>query len=356
MKTIHDYLKEYGKYTFLEKEFTDVDNVILSLLSYVDFYNIVPMIKEGSITLKEASDKYYKKHDKKEIDKNILAVRESIALLKELSETERYKNLELLNYEYQVTFDMQFGALCIKLPNKTMYISYEGTDNYISGWEEDFVMSYKFPTKAQITAVDYINMVVGLFGPKVYVGGHSKGGNLALIAGMYCKNRVYRKIKHIYNNDGPGLRLKEINSIRYKRASFRYTHIVPKESFVGMILYHKNYYVIDSSKKNFMQHDAMNWLVEDDHLAQAELSEFSKRVEKAILSWLDKYDDEKREEFVKVLFSILKKAEINDLIALKQAKVSNMLKILKEMKNISKENRIVLAKGLKLLYDEWKDQ
>ena len=60
MKTISDYLKDYGKYTFLEKEFNEVDNVILSMLSYIDFYGIVPMIDCGSITLKEASNLFYK--------------------------------------------------------------------------------------------------------------------------------------------------------------------------------------------------------------------------------------------------------------------------------------------------------
>ena len=54
MSTIYDYVDTYGKYTFLEKEFNEVDNVILSLISYVDLYGIVPEIGEGKITLKEA--------------------------------------------------------------------------------------------------------------------------------------------------------------------------------------------------------------------------------------------------------------------------------------------------------------
>ena len=58
LQTIHTYIEEYGKYTFLEKEFNDVDNVILSLISYIDLKDIVPTFKEGSILLKDASKIY----------------------------------------------------------------------------------------------------------------------------------------------------------------------------------------------------------------------------------------------------------------------------------------------------------
>lgn len=358
MKTIHDYLKEYGKYTFFDKEFNEVDNVILSLLSYIDFFNIVPTYGNGSITLKKASMEFYKKYDKKDIDKNILAVREASYLLKELAETKRFKDLELLNYDYQITFDMQFGALCIKLPDKTMYVSFEGTDSYVSGWEEDFMLVYKFPIRAQEVAINYLNQVVGLFGPKVYVGGHSKGGNLALVSSMFCKHRVFRKIKHVYSNDGPGLRLKEFESNRYRRVSYKFSHIVPNDSFIGLLLRNDdNFTVVKSTKKKFMQHNAMTWIVEDDHFKKSEegLSEFSKKIRKTLLSWLDKFDDKRREDFVRALFSILKKSEITDLNDIKEAKISNMLKVLKEMKNISKDNRTILTDALKDLYSEWKN-
>ena len=357
MKDIHEYVKNYGKYTFLEKEFNEVDNVIFSLLSYVDFFNIIPMMQQGSITLKNASKKFYSKHDKKDIDRQILPVREAWYLLGELAEAKRYKDLELLNYEYNVTFDMQFGALCVKLPDKSMYVSYEGTDNYVSGWKEDFMMSYVFPTNAQIEAVNYLNKVVGLFSHKIYVGGHSKGGNLAVIAATYCKRRVFRKIVNVYCNDGPGVRVEQLVSKKYNKMSSKLIQIVPRESFVGMLLYHQeNYTVINSYKRYFLQHDALNWMIEDDHFVRCELSEFSKKIEKSILLWLKKYNDKEKEELVNVLFNILSKAEIDDLTTIKQAKITSILKILKEMKNISKEHRNILTRGFMLLYSEWREQ
>ena len=41
--SIFDYISKYGDYSFLDKGFNEVDNVILSVLSYVDFDGIKGM-------------------------------------------------------------------------------------------------------------------------------------------------------------------------------------------------------------------------------------------------------------------------------------------------------------------------
>lgn len=355
MGTIDKYLEEYGKYTFLEQELNEVDAVILSLISYVDFSGIVPSIGESKILLKDASEIFFNKYTKKEIDENIISVRNAIYLLKKLSNINRYQNLLLYNYVYKVTFDMQFGALCIKLPDKSIFISYEGTDNYISGWKEDFMLSYMFPTNAQVEAVNYIDKVIGLFSHKVYVGGHSKGGNLALIASMYCKGITHRKIKRVYNIDGPGLRKREFESREYKKILPKLVTYVPKSCLIGMLLRHSdNYIVVDSKNKNIMQHDATSWIVDKNQFKKTQISDFSKKIEKAIISWLDKLDDKKREKFVTSLFSILKKAEVHDLNEFKKTKFDSAIKILKETKNLDKETRSMMLNCLKDLYSEMK--
>lgn len=343
MENIETYIKKYGKYTFLEKEFTEVDNVILSLIAYIDLYGIVPGFKKGKIKLSDASQKFYKKYSKKEINKNILSIRSASYLLEKLANTNRYKNLLLYNYEYKVTFDMQFGALCIMLPNKNIYVAYEGTDGYISGWEEDCMFACNFPNASQTEAINYLNKVIGIFEHKIYVGGHSKGGHLAVVASMFCKNRIRYKIKNIFNNDGPGLRQKEFLSNNYKKIDDKLIMIVPKESIVGMLLYHKdNYIVVDSKNKNIMQHNAMSWLIDDDKFKRVKLSDTSKKHEKAIIKWLSNLDDEKRLKFISSLFSVLKKANINTLNEIKQSKINSAIKIINETKNLDKETRNML--------------
>lgn len=355
MATMNDYLRQYGKYTFLEEELNEVDAVILSLLSYIDFSDIIPGIKKEKILLKDAAKIFFQQYTKKEIDHNILAVRNAIHLLEKIKDTARYQNLYLYNYYYEVNFDMQFGALCILLPNKKIYVSYEGTDNYISGWKEDFMLSYKFPTNAQIKAVWYLNQVIGFFSPKIYVGGHSKGGNLALVASMFCKKRIRNKIEKVFNHDGPGLRKKEFESKEYQKILPKLLTYVPKNCFIGILLRHSdNYIIVDSKNKGIMQHDATSWIIDKNQLKKAQLSPFSKKLEKAVANWLEQLDDQQREKFVNSLFLILNKAEINDLNEVKAAKLSNMMKILKETKNIDKETRNMIMVCLKSLYQEIK--
>lgn len=353
MENIETYINEHGKYTFLEKEFNEVDNVIFSLIAYIDLDGIVPGIKKGKITLKEASNKFYKKYSKKEIDTNILSVRSASYLLKELAKTNRYKDLLLYNYEYKVTFDMQFGALCIMLPNKNIYVAYEGTDGYISGWMEDCMFTCSFPNASQKEAINYLDKVIGIFDHKIYVGGHSKGGHLAIIASMFCKRRIRHKIKSIYNNDGPGLRKEEFFSDNYKRIDDRLVMIVPKESIVGMLMLHKdNYIVVDSKSKSFMQHNAMSWLVDNDKFKRVNLSEVSKKREQAIIKWLDNLDDNQRLKFIEGFFSILNKAGIDTLNEIRQAKLNSAIKIIKETKNLDKETRKMLLNCFKDLITE----
>lgn len=355
MGTIKDYIANYGKYTFLEKEFNEVDNAIFSSLSYVDFEGIVPGIGEKGITLKEAAELFYKKFTKKEILDNILAVREASLSLKTLAESNRYKDLILLNYEYIVSNDIQFGAICIKLPDKTMYVSYEGTDSYVSGWKEDFMLYSVFPLKSQKEAIKYLNKVVGIFGPRVYVGGHSKGGNLALVAAMYCRTYIIPKIIKIYSNDGPGLRLKEISSYRYSRIQKRYVHIMPEEGFIGILLCNEDKHLIVKSKnKKFFQHDINSWIVDGDHFVKGRLSQFSIRCRNAIDNWLSKNDEDKMKKFVTLLFEAFKQAEIEDLMEIKHKKFKNILKIYKNAKNLDNESEKLISTCFKELYQEWR--
>ena len=52
---IIDYIKKYGDYSFKEKSFNEVDNAILSLLSYINFSNIVSNNNRNKIRLEDAA-------------------------------------------------------------------------------------------------------------------------------------------------------------------------------------------------------------------------------------------------------------------------------------------------------------
>ena len=301
--SIFDYINKYGDYSFEDKEFNEIDNVILSVLSYIDFDGVVFNNKNNKKCIEEVGNTYFKIHYKKE--KNITGVRNAIDIFKNIYNKKRYSNLLLYNYIYIGDDSQQFSAISIDINDNITYISFEGTDHLISGWEEDFKMAYMFPVMAQKNAIRYINKYFTISNKKLILGGHSKGGNLALVAGMCCNFFVRKRIINIYSNDGPGLRKIELESNKYKKIEDKLIHIIPNYSIVGMLLRQgNNNRVIYSNKRSIFAHAVVSWEVNDDRFKDSELSDFSKILYAGVIGWLDKYSYEDRERFVKSLFEI----------------------------------------------------
>ena len=68
MANVYDYVAKYGKYTFEQKAFNEVDNLVFSLLAYLDFTDT--RINENNRTLEEVGREYLGKHSYKEIMSN----------------------------------------------------------------------------------------------------------------------------------------------------------------------------------------------------------------------------------------------------------------------------------------------
>ena len=155
MGTIQNYIKTYGHLSFKELEFNEVDNVILTILAYLDFDGIIEIFTH--ISLASAAKTFFSKYGTKEIDKNIIGFKSAAKVLDLIKDTNRYKNLTLYNYVYKCNYEKQFSALFIDIDEKITYISFEGTDDKISGWLEDGALAYQFPVPAQRDAIKYIN-------------------------------------------------------------------------------------------------------------------------------------------------------------------------------------------------------
>lgn len=333
-----DYIDYYGDYTFEEREFNEIDNVILSMLTYVDFNNIVSEKKEKK-SIKEVSDEFFDKYSKKEIENDYTSDKEGIKLLKKIKNKERFKNIKLFNYSYSSSEGSQFSAVTFDLGNNLYYIGFEGTDELISGWKEDCKMSYEFPVEAHILAKKYINKFT-ISNAKLIVGGHSKGGNLALVASMYANFFVKMRIKKVYSNDGPGLRQKQFESKRYKKIENKFIHIIPNSSIVGLLLKHKNSYkVVRSNVPGFLSHYPGSWQINYNTFERAKLSRFSRVFDEGFSKWLNKYDEGERELFVESIFSILADYNINTLLQFKKnyKLIFNVLKSTKGINPVVKE-------------------
>ncbi len=349
--TIKQYIEKKGDFTFDELPFNEVDGLILSLLSYIDFNGIVSEDDRHKIPLYEVCALFFQKYSPKEIKKFVPKfLRKLVFTFQAMADTVRYRNILFYNYIKKVEKDTQFGAVCMLLSDGTLFVSFEGTDDSISGWKEDFQMAYQFPVLAQKRAGEYLKKCVSLFGPMVRVGGHSKGGNLAMASYLLSDFVTRSKILCIYNNDGPGFRRKEYCSKRYQKMIKKLHMIVPEESLAGMCLRHPtNYKVIKSSFKGFFQHDGNSWLVDDVSFQRGVLSSRSKRIEKRVFQWICSYDDDSREKIVTSLFSILERAKVQGLSELRITKINKIIALIKENQNMDKETRRFLLKAFKKL-------
>ena len=351
--SIFDYIDNYGVYSFEDVPFNDVDNLIFSSLSYIDFNGIVSINKYNPMTLQHVSEIYFNSHEK--MSYNILAFRQAIKVFKAIMNTNRYKDLLLYNYVYETRDDEQFGAITIEINKNLVYVSYEGTDQMVSGWKEDFMLSYQFPVLSQKKAIDYLNRNFLFRHKKIILGGHSKGGNLAIVAGMYANFLVKDKIIKIYNNDGPGLLMEQFNSRHYKSISNRLVTIIPNDSFVGLLLMHDdNYFVVSSSKSGILAHDITTWQVDGNRLKLSELSVVSKKIEISLSNWLKKYSRNEREKFVESLFNIFGILEIDSLVDIALNK-SLIIKLIIKARDIDKETKYMLKECISVIFNCYKD-
>lgn len=344
MAGINTYIREYSNKTFEEEEFNEIDNVIFSSLIYLNYEGIVPNNRKY-IRLEDAGSIYLNENTFFAVSKLGIAQKVSYLILKQIVHTKRYKDILMYNFRYIYDKDMQFGAVCFKCKKKFIYVSYEGTDNLLSGWKEDFELCYKFPVPAQTLAINYLNECVKFYEKNIYVGGHSKGGNLALVSSMYCKRFTRLKLKKIYSNDGPGLRLAQIEGVNYKKIRNRFEHIVPNYSYIGILLRNDKFKVIKSNRKNFMAHSVSTWQTEGTKFKSDELSKISTNLKDSIILWLDKHDDEKREKMISTVFKTLEDSgivDINDFFNIKKS-----LTIVKNMKDIDNETKELILNLIK---------
>ena len=325
------YIEKYGNKTFQDKPLNGVDKLILSNLSYIEFTGIIFKGSFYKKRLETAGDEFFSnEHDK---GKKILAVKGGIQLLKAMYKTNRYKDLLLFNYESILTDMEQFSALSIEIEPHLTYVSFEGTDDLVIGWKEDFEMCYKFPVKSQRSAINYINGHFTFKDTKLILGGHSKGGNLALVAAMHSNFIVRGKIIEIYSYDGPGLLLEQLNSSKYKKIKDRFTHVIPNNSVFGLMLYSTNDRVIKTNYVGVLSHFALNWQVDDNDLIDDTLKASSIDLKNKMDKWLEKYNKDEKKAFVDEMFNIFEKYNIKSLMQILD-KPTMLIKLLNETSKV----------------------
>ncbi len=206
--------------------------------------------------------------------------------------------------------EMQFCACTYTLPEGSRFIAFRGTDLTLAGWKEDLNMSF-MTVPSQTEAVQYVQNAADAGAAALLLGGHSKGGNLAVFAGAHADAPSQKQIGRIYSFDGPGMDEETLQSDGYKRVNGIIESFIPQSSVVGMLLhYHPVYTVVKAHSTGILQHDAMTWQVErGDFVKLDDLDMSGKITDEALHTWLAGMDKEERRLLVDTLYSVVDAAQ-----------------------------------------------
>ncbi|NBK97427.1 MAG: DUF2974 domain-containing protein [Erysipelotrichia bacterium] len=364
MENMLSYLHWRNDITFQERAFNEVDALILSQLAYVEWEGIVG---SDPITLEKACQKFYVLHDDEDMKKRYSYSVRIPRLIKALQNTQRFKNVKLKNYEtvFDEVKEIQYAAITFVLPDGTLFVAYRGTDTSMLGWKEDMKMTYLDEIPSHHLALHYLehifddlSVTTSFFGlrrkmnyPKVYLGGHSKGGNLAMYAGI-CAKDIHEHIEKIFNFDGPGFRESFYEQHEYQQIINKIVAYLPQSSMIGRLLVHKEKRVImQAYEKGLSQHDAFCWKAGYDGFVKADhLSEESNQTKQYIEEKLLSKSDEQKKVFIDLVFTMFDKLKINTINDLSELGIKQGVSGIKELSTMSSDERKFFIEVIRFLW------
>lgn len=346
MPNVFDYFDWRGDLSIKSDSFNDVDALILSRLSYFPFDDIVSADINDKITINNVCEKFFAS----DINDDKILWEGDTQLLKACAESERFKNMKLSGYVNIVEREqqMQFSAVVIEIADNCHYISYRGTDNTIVGWQEDFNMYYMFPLPSQQTALKYLEQASKSLSGRFILGGHSKGGNLAVYASIFCNPEIQKRIVGVYNHDGPGFDSKVIEQSGYKSMISKIHTYVPQSSIFGMMFEHaEEYTIVKSTQKGFLQHDIYSWEIKRNQLETlSTMSNTSAFFDHTLTELVSDMDEHQRKTLIEGIFSILASTENKTFNEIAENWKSNSGIIFRSLKDMDTKTRSLIISTL----------
>lgn len=353
-----DYVKWRGDLSFKASPFNDIDAMILSQLAGIDYTGVVP----GAATVKELDMKgldkvplsYVSKNTNIEIPEakvDLEGTPSKAKLLKAVGESVRYKDI-LMSGFVRDTNDVevkQFSAVTFFLSKRRRFIAYRGTDGSLTSWKENFYMAYKMPYPGVEDALTYLEKASkGLF-VKCMTGGHSKGGNFSLYAGLAGDAKIRKKVEKIYLFDAPGFCEELTRFEEYEESERKIVSYMPKGAMVGRLLYHPTRYtIVESTGTGIGQHSMFTWQVEGTSFVTAEShDEFSDKMSGFVADWAKAVDRKDRPGKIEEVFNVLGKQGIEKPEDFASLSVRKYPGFFKDILSLSAENKELFINILK---------
>ncbi len=342
MANILDYMDWRGDITFTKDKFNEIDGLILTQFAYVPFNGIIKSGVENAITVEQAVNTYMDTVIDDESQHTALMI-SCNQILRKMAVSERFRNLKVIDYveKYDSVTSKQFGAVTFILDSGTAFVAYRGTDDTIAGWEEDFKLCYMTPVASQVEAAKYLTRSMEELPCRMYIGGHSKGGNLSVYAAMSMEDKYRSRIIKVLNYDGPGFLQYIVNGTEYKRIVNKVRSYMPQGSIVGMIMYHdEEQDVVMSSQKGFQQHAALSWQVlGKDFVMLKQFKKGSLIFNQACKKWVNEISVKEREDFIDIVFQILRASESDTISGITSELPKAINRIVKSYSGLDKTTK-----------------
>ena len=273
-----------------------------------------------------------------------------------LAASPRFRGLELRDYasRFDEAEHVQFSATTFVWRSPAgrdrdfAYVGFRGTDDTFTGWRENFDMALDPPVPAQRMAADYLESVARYLPRRLYVGGHSKGGNLATYAALRASEGVRSRIELVFDHDGPGFKAGFLGEGDFGPVRALIHRTVPEESVVGMLMDTPiEPRVVRSSAHGIDQHSVFTWEVDGNDFAYADaLAPSAAFTHELMDDWLSSLAPEEAPRVVDALFRALEASGARSVGAVIFSGADAPALLAEAARNLDRESRDVLLPAL----------
>lgn len=301
MEHILDYAQNRIVVPFKNDIISPVESLILSQISYFPLFEADTPIYFSQLTdyLNRANMANFVVN----LDKNM-------DLIKALSDSTSWSKVLLLDSVRNLDMEVekQFAANLYRIKEDIYYIAFSGTDLSFTGWKEDFNLSFMDEIPSQVSALAYTRKAMQKYPGKFYIGGHSKGGNLAYYTMFNLEDELIERLIRVDNFDGPGFNIDEEDKSKYEKRLSCGKKYLPENSVVGRMFDYKieDTIIIKTSSTIIFDHDPHYWKLQGgDFILADKTSKMSTYVFNTLKTFNSNLTDDLRREVVEDLYNIV---------------------------------------------------
>lgn len=345
---LFDYLTWRGDLSFTHSPLCPVDFLIFSELAHSPLENLETAVTRQGYTLRALTPHIYPEALPADADELHTS---RFRLWMAAAGCPRFSEVKLAGWSSRFDAEevRQFAAAFF-LAGDTGIVAFRGTDATLVGWHEDLNLSFETPVPAQEDALAFLTEAAKM-APRLYVCGHSKGGNLAMYAAARASADVRNRVLGVYNFDGPGLDDATLTCEGMADLNSRTYTFVPEASIIGKLLgYQEKYTVIRSESESIMQHNPFYWHVLGPGFETAEETSLgSQFTDRTLRTFLGGCSKEKRQTLVGALFKVLTASGAMYIKDVAGGIARNADKVAVAIREIPPENRAEILEGVWIL-------